>query len=134
MTVQDEEGLEQQVIKLKKKLFVSEEKNEALEHELQLLRQIKSDLQHILIDDVDEIRFTDTLALGKPLIISSLSNSSHFVQRLMKKKNVFCSTNSNKNYTTSNPGTKPTPPNSVLAASANSWKFKNRKTCYSFYS
>ncbi|KAL9549650.1 hypothetical protein MBANPS3_005108 [Mucor bainieri] len=62
--VNQTDGLEQDNIRLKERLFKSENLIELMQHEIQSLKQSNKDLKSVLTrDDADELRFLDHQAL-----------------------------------------------------------------------
>lgn len=62
--VNQTDGLEQENIRLKERLFKSENQIELMEHEIQSLRLRNNELKSLLTRDDADIRFLDHQALG----------------------------------------------------------------------
>lgn len=66
--VNQTDGLEQDNIRLKERLFNSENQIELMQHEIQSLKQRNKELKSLLTRDDAELRFLDHQASGKLLV------------------------------------------------------------------
>jgi hypothetical protein len=72
--VNQTDGLEQENIRLKEKLFKSEQRVELMEHEIQSLRHKYTQLKQFIDSELDEIQFLDRRSLGNFVYIYNIED------------------------------------------------------------
>lgn len=80
--VNQTDGLEQDNIRLKERLFNSENQIELMQHEIQSLKQSNKELKRVLARDDAELRFLDHQALGKLHVIALVACPENMLMRV----------------------------------------------------